>query len=82
MQPMQKAARLISAIKLQLSAIDIYIHDFSTIGYIIQDLVAFIFLKKQRLHLRILIESSECDWGETDNGLHPYTISRKYFQSI
>ena len=56
-------------------AIDIYIHYFSTIGHIIQDLVDFIFLKKQRLHLRILIESSECEWGETDNWLHPFALA-------
>ena len=32
---------------LQAAAIDIYIYDFSTIGYITQDLVAFIFLKNK-----------------------------------
>lgn len=35
-------------------AIDIYINNYSIISHHIQDLVASIFLNKQRLHLRIL----------------------------
>jgi hypothetical protein len=52
-----------------------YIYYSSIIRHMIQDHVATIFPKK-RLHLRFLKKNSACEWGETDNGLHPDTFSR------